>query len=98
MREYLTQLGIEQSMSARGYCYDSAKSESFFATIKRETFPGDCCFDTKAEARNAIFDYIETFYNRQRRLSTFGQISPESFLRKHFQNQKQNLNERHRKG
>jgi transposase InsO family protein len=92
MREHLARLGITQSMSAKGYCYDNAKSESFFATIKRETFPEDCCFDTKAEARNAIFDYIETFYNRRRRHSTLGHISPESFLRKHFQNQKQNLN------
>lgn len=91
-RAHLRLYGLEQSMSAQGYCYDNAKSESFFATIKREAFPDGCCFDTKAEASNAIFDYIETFYNRRRRHSTLGQISPESFLKKHFQTQKQNLN------
>ncbi len=92
MREHLGRLGIAQSMSAKGYCYDNAKSESFFATIKREAFPDDCCFGTKSEARRAIFEYIETFYNRRRRHGTLGYISPESFLRKHFLNQKQNLN------
>jgi len=92
MRERLALLGITQSMSAKGYCYDNAKSESFFATIKREAFPDDCCFDTRVQARTAIFDYIETFYNRRRRHSALGYISPESFLKEHFRNQKQNLN------
>jgi putative transposase len=92
MRKRLALLGITQSMSATGYCYDNAKSESFFATIKREAFPDDCCFDTKAEARRAIFDYLETFYNRRRRHSSLGNISPEEFLKRHFQNQHSDLN------
>lgn len=92
MRKRLTLLGITPSMSAKGYCYDNATSESFFATIKREAFPEDCCFDTKAEARRVIFDYLETFYNRRRRHSSLGNISPEEFLRRHFQNPKPALN------
>jgi len=92
MRKRLALLGITQSMSAKGYCYDNAKSESFFATIKREAFPEDCCFDTKSEARRTIFDYLETFYNRRRRHSSLGNISPEEFLKRHFQNQKTDLN------
>jgi len=92
MRKDLKLLGIKQSMSAKGNCYDNAKSESFFATIKREAFPDNCCFDSISQAKTAIFDYIETFYNRRRRHSTLGNISPESFLTKHFQNQQQHLN------
>ena len=59
MSDRLALLGIKQSMSAKGYCYDNAKSESFFSTIEREAFPGDCCFETKTEARPAIIDYLE---------------------------------------
>jgi transposase InsO family protein len=92
MRKHLELLGMTQSMSAKGYCYDNAKSESFFATLKREAFPDDCCFDTKAGARRAIFDYLETFYNRRRRHSSLGNISPEEFINRHFQNQKTRLN------
>ena len=79
-------------MSAKGYCYDNAANESFFASLKREAFPDDYCFDMKACARRAVFDYLETFYNRKRRHSSLGNISPEAFLRKHFQNQKLPLN------
>ena len=78
-------------MSAKGYCYDNAKSESFFSTIKREAFPDNSCFETKAEARLAIFDYLETFYNQRRRHSSIGNISPEKFLKEYFQNQQQEL-------
>ena len=51
MRTHLRLLGITQSMSAKGYCYDNAKSENFFATIKREAFPDDCCFETYGASR-----------------------------------------------
>ena len=76
----LKTLGLEQSMSAKGCCYDNATVESFFATLKREAFPPGCCFETKAEARMAIFDYLESFYNRRRRHSSLGNISPAEFL------------------
>src|SRR5215210_749528 len=67
--------GIAQSMGSKGDCFDNAVAESFFATIKKElihrrTWP------TKAELRSEVFDYIEIFYNRQRRHSTLGQLSP----------------------
>lgn len=88
----LRELRITQSMSRKGNCYDNAKSESFFATLKREAFPETCCFETKAEARRSIFDYLETFYNRKRRHSSLGNLSPSAFLERHFQTQKYKLN------
>ena len=65
-------------MGAKGSCFDNAVLESFHATIKkdlihRRTWP------TKAEARIAVFDYIEAFYNRRRRHSTLGMLSPVEF-------------------
>lgn len=76
--------GIAQSMGSRGDCYDNAVAESFFATLKKElvhrrTWPA------KAELRLEVFDYIEAFYNRQRRHKTLGQISPLQFENKHSQ-------------
>jgi putative transposase len=70
--------GIAQSMGSRGDCWDNAVAESFFATLKKElihrrTWP------TKAELRTEVFDYIEVFYNRQRRHKTLGQRSPVDF-------------------
>jgi len=67
--------GIAQSMGSRGDCYDNAVAESFFATIKKELIHRRS-WPTKAELRLEVFDYIETFYNRQRRHSTLGQLSP----------------------
>lgn len=70
--------GIAQSMGSKGDCFDNAVAESFFATLKKElihrrTWP------TKAELRTEVFDYIEVFYNRQRRRSTLGGLSPARF-------------------
>ena len=48
-------------------------------------------FESKQQARLAIFDYLETFYNKRRRHSSLGYLSPEAFLKKHFQNQNHNL-------
>jgi len=92
MATALSRLGMVPSMSAKGYCYDNAKSESFFASIKREAFPDNCYFHSKAEARLAIFDYLETFYNRRRRHSSLEYLSPEEFLERNFQNQQAHLN------
>lgn len=92
LRKLLAMLGITQSMSAKGNCYDNAKSESFFSTIKREAFPDGCCFDTKDEARRAIFDFLEAFYNSRRRHSSLGNVSPEEYLQSYFTNTKTNLN------
>jgi len=74
--DYQVALGAEGficSMSRRGDCYDNAVVESFFGTLKVEL--GDT-FDTPELARRALFDYIEIFYNRVRRHSSLGYISP----------------------
>jgi putative transposase len=68
---------ITVSMSATGNCYDNAMKESFFATLKTECASQP--FATRAQARTAIFEYIEVFYNRQRLHSALGYLSPEQF-------------------
>jgi transposase InsO family protein len=70
--------GIAQSMGSRGDCFDNAVAESFFATIKKELIHRRS-WPTKAELRTEVFDYIEVFYNRQRRHSTLGQRSPADY-------------------
>jgi putative transposase len=70
--------GIAQSMGSKGDCYDNAVAESFFATIKKELVHRRS-WPTKVELRTEIFDYIEIFYNRQRRHSTLGQLSPAQY-------------------
>ena len=77
-RVVLTRHGITQSMSARGDCYDNAVAESFFHTLKTEYVYFEK-FRTRAEAQNGIFEYIEVFYNRIRRHSTLGNMSPQAF-------------------
>ncbi len=91
-RRRIQSCGMVQSMSATGYCYDNAAAESFFATIKAEAFPPGAMFSSKLEARRAIFDYLETFYNRRRKHSSLGYRSPDQFLETHFQNQQPHLN------
>ena len=66
-------------MSRRGNCYDNAVMESFFSTVKSEL--GER-FDSCGDAKMALFDYIEVFYNQRRRHSTLGQISPAAFERR----------------
>lgn len=68
---------ITRSMSAKGKCYDNAMAESFFATLKLEAVYGRV-FATRAQARMALFDYIEVFYNRQRLHSGIGFATPAS--------------------
>lgn len=80
IRDQLASLGISQSMSAKGNCYDNAKSESFFASLKAEAFPRDGTFASKAEARRTIFEYIEGFYNTTRMHSSIGYLSPNMYL------------------
>jgi putative transposase len=82
-RELLADHQAIQSMSGKGNCYDNAVSESFFGTLKTELVYFSR-FRTRAEAREAIFDYIEIFYNRQRRHSTLGYLSPAEFERRSY--------------
>jgi len=70
--------GAKPSMSRKGNCWDNAVAESFFSTIKRELIFRRL-FQTRSEAELSIFDYIEVFYNRVRRHSTIGSVSPENF-------------------
>jgi transposase InsO family protein len=67
--------GITCSMSRRADCWDNAPMESFFASLKKELVHG-ADFATRACARAAIFEYIEVFYNGQRRHSSLGYVSP----------------------
>jgi putative transposase len=74
----LAAAGITCSMSRKGNCYDNAVAESFFATLKTELVH-DEDWATRAQARSAIFEYLEVFYNRRRRHSSIGYVSPEEF-------------------
>lgn len=69
---------IVASMSRKANCWDNAVIESFFSTLKNEIIEGET-FETREQARAAIFDWIETWYNRRRRHSTLGYVSPEQF-------------------
>jgi transposase InsO family protein len=66
-------------MSRRADWYDNAVMESFFATVKKEEAER---FPSHGDAKMALFDYIEVFYNQRRRHSTLGQISPAAFERR----------------
>ena len=77
-KNVLKNYGITQSMSRKGNCYDNACMESFFGTLKTELIYFTR-FKTRAEARLAIFEYIEVFYNRIRLHSKLGYRSPEDF-------------------
>jgi putative transposase len=70
--------GIECSMSGVGQCWDNAPMESFFASLKKELVH-DANFATRREARAAIFEYIEVFYNNQRLHSSLGYVSPAAY-------------------
>ena len=79
--EYRAELaahGMVASMSGKGDCYDNAVAESFFSTLEFELLMQHD-WHTKGEARRAIFRYIETWYNRKRRHSTLGYLSPAEY-------------------
>jgi putative transposase len=79
VRQPLTLLGIQPSMSARGNCYENATAEAFFSTLKTEAFPPDQVFTTQAEARRELFGYIEVYYNNQRLHSSLGYQTPRQY-------------------
>jgi putative transposase len=74
-RRALEQHGIKQSMSRRGNCLDNAPMEAFFASLKKEQIY-HARFRTREEAKAAVFDYVEIFYNRQRLHSALGYRTP----------------------
>ena len=75
VRDYLKEHGLVQSMSSKGNCYDNAVAESFFHTLKTEEVYFSR-YQSRSEARKSLFDYIEVFYNRVRRHSALGYLSP----------------------
>lgn len=77
-QELLREEAITCSMSRKGNCWDNAMMESFFATLKKERVHQDD-YLTRTAARACVFDYIERFYNRVRRHSALGYLSPEQF-------------------
>lgn len=80
----LRQQGMVCSMSRQGDCWDNAPVESFFATLKKELVHRHR-YRTRAEAKASLFQYIEVFYNRQRRHSALGYLSPDEYERRLLQ-------------
>lgn len=78
LRSALANCHAVQSMSRKGNCWDNACAESFFKSLKVEWI-GQSIFATRREARTAIFEYIEVFYNRRRLHSTLDYVSPEEY-------------------
>ena len=78
VRSLLEQKEINQSMSSKGNCYDNAPAESFFSILKRELIY-HVVYKTREEAKISLFEYIEIFYNRKRRHSAIGYMSPLEF-------------------
>ena len=74
--------GIALSMGSTGDCFDNAMAESFFASLETELIDR-ASFRTRADARLAVFDYIEAFYNPHRRHSAIGYLSPAEFERRY---------------
>jgi putative transposase len=79
-QDYLRSKGCVPSMSRKGNCWDTPM-ESFFSRLKVELIYAEC-FDSIATAKSAIFDYIEVFYNRKRRHSALGYLSPVEYERR----------------
>ena len=79
----LERAGAVCSMSRKGNCYDNAVAESFFATLKTELVRWRR-WPTREEAQTELFEYIEGFYNRTRRHSSIGNISPINYEALHL--------------
>ena len=80
-QELLQRQGITCSMSRKGNCWDNAPVESFFATLKKELVHREN-YRSREEAKASLFHYIEVFYNRQRRHSALGYLSPAEYERR----------------
>lgn len=83
-----------QSMGRTGSCYDNAAAESFFHSLKVEWLHGHE-FTTRQAVRTAVFEYIETFYNANRRHSTLGYLSPSAFEKRHQQEEADEASRHH---
>jgi putative transposase len=85
-RKLLKTLDIEPSMSRRGNCWDNAVAESFFSNLKKEKIRR-IKYKTREDARQAMFHYIEMFYNPKRRHTSNGRLSPAEYEKQYFRNQ-----------
>lgn len=83
-QEALEKAGMVCSMSRKGNCWDNSPTESFFATLKKELVYRRR-FATREEARSTIFAWIAGWYNRRRRHTSLGSMSPEAFERRYHQ-------------
>jgi transposase InsO family protein len=83
-RQLLDQFGMEASMSRKGNCYDNAPMESFWGTLKQELVHHRK-YRSRQEAMQQISEYIEVFYNRQRRQARLGYLSPVAYEKKFYQ-------------
>lgn len=86
-RTLLSSLNMEASMSRRGNCWDNAVAESFFGNLKKEKIRRHK-YKTREEAKRAIFYYIEMFYNPKHRHTHNQRVSPTSYEKQYFMNQK----------
>jgi len=82
-RRILERFGLRASMSRKGNCYDNAPMESFWGTLKQELV-NHRRYRTRQEAIQDITEYIEIFYNRQRRQARLGYLSPTAYARKYY--------------
>ena len=85
-RNLLERFGMKTSMSRRGNCYDNAPMESFWGTLKNELVHHRR-YETRAQAIAEITEYIDVFYNRQRRHSRLGNLSPAAFTQQFYRQQ-----------
>lgn len=83
-KKLLIEFNIEPSMSRRGNCWDNAVAESFFSNLKKEKIRRTK-YKTRDEAKQAMFHYIEMFYNPKRRHTNNGRLSPSEYERLYFQ-------------
>jgi len=82
-RDILGQFGLKASMSGKGNCFDNAPMESFWGTLKQELVH-HCRYGSRQEAIRDITEYIEIFYNRQRRQARLGFLSPAAYEQKYY--------------
>ena len=82
----LEQFGMQASMSRKANCWDNASMESFWGTLKTELVHHRR-FASREQARQEITEYIEIFYNRQRKQARLGYLSPESFRQQYYTQQ-----------
>jgi putative transposase len=85
-RDLAKQFGMTMSMSRKGDCYDNAPMESFWGSLKNELVHHHR-FTPRVEPRQAITEYIEIFYNRQRKQARLGYLSPAAFTQKFYKTQ-----------